>query len=476
MSVRPIWQLLGMVLLLFGLTLHPRAAFAQQEALPSRQSGAHLDPFPPGDTYRLQVIGDWMAENMNYSVVQAFERERQITVAPRFRSLSSLVNVDPDTLLANDLATASIQIAVVMLGINDRRHIRSTVDGRLIRLRTEAWKVEYGRRVDMLLKALRQRGAAIYLIGQPPLAREPAHGDAQLINEIMRDKAFVNGARFIDLMTVLEDDNGEYMQYGPDHLGNRVKLRENDGISLTWQGYRMVAALVETEIRRDLAIALAERDVPLAGSEVEQRRISPNRAAASARSAGTNAGTNAGTGTSITGNMPSSPAPPSTASTGPATAPVYKAETTRRTLRLPLPDGKVETITVELPRPAVSVAALQALKRKETAAPLQPQFDTIAAELTDGSTLSLVVTALPATGSVGGPAAAVSAYQSVWIRGEQLPPRAGRADDFRWPLMDEPPLGAVDGQEGQQTPGRRADAAEPAQSALSGRPADRNTE
>ena len=42
----------------------------------------------------------------------------------------------------------------------------------------------------------------------------------------------------------------------------------------TYAGYRKLALFVEQEIKRDLMQAKNERAIPLAGNEVEQKRVS----------------------------------------------------------------------------------------------------------------------------------------------------------------------------------------------------------
>ena len=43
----------------------------------------------------------------------------------------------------------------------------------------------------------------------------------------------------------------------------------------TYAGNRKLALFVEQEIKRDLTQAKAERAIPLAGNELEQKRIAP---------------------------------------------------------------------------------------------------------------------------------------------------------------------------------------------------------
>ncbi len=92
----------------------------------------------------------------------------------------------------------------------------------------------------------------MYWIGLPILRRAEANDDAQLINDIVREKAYLNGIKFIDIQSQFADEAGNYAAYGPDLTGKSRLLRESDGILFTPAGYRKLAHFVEQEIKRDL--------------------------------------------------------------------------------------------------------------------------------------------------------------------------------------------------------------------------------
>ena len=117
-----------------------------------------------------------------------------------------------------------------------------------------------------------------------------------------------------------------------------------------------------------------------------------------------------------------------------------KAEPGRVTLRLPGANGRDETTTVELVRPAISAAVIALLTRKETVESVQQPFEMLADDVGDGVSVSTMVIAL---GDAGGGrrrgSAGVSNYTAVWVKGERLPPKPGRADDFSWPRPEALP-------------------------------------
>ena len=166
----------------------------------------------------------------------------------------------------------AFHIVVVMIGLADRNHIRTSPRDRAL-WGTDDWRNEYGRRVDRFIKTLKRRGAAVYWVGQPAMRRPELNEAAQTMNDIAREKTYLNGTKFIDIQAHFADEGGNYAPYGPDITGKQRLLREADGVLFTYFGYRKLAHFVEQEIKRDLLQAKNERAIPLAGSEVEQKRV-----------------------------------------------------------------------------------------------------------------------------------------------------------------------------------------------------------
>src|ERR671937_513986 len=77
----------------------------------------------------------------------------------------------------------------------------------------------------------------------------------QMINQIIRERAYVNGVKYVDAYEGFVDDIGNFNPYGPDLTGKMRILREPDGVHFTPAGNRKLAHFVEREIRRDLTQA-----------------------------------------------------------------------------------------------------------------------------------------------------------------------------------------------------------------------------
>ncbi len=398
----------------------------------------YITPYPEGDIYKLQAYGDVYAEGLLARLVEALADDTRVQVQRKHRLLGGLIRPDlEDELRLEEASKDTVHIAVVMIGAYDRFNIRGTPRDRFI-LGSEEWRQEYGRRADRVMKTLKKRGAAVYWVGQPIMRRPDVNEQAQTMNDIVREKAYLNGIKYIDITAQFADEAGNYSAYGPDVAGKQALVRDADGVLFTWAGYRKLAHFVDREIRRDLTQARNDRSIPLAGAEVEQKRIAVQRPRPEADTGWK--------GTVAPSKEVKSAGAPKVDANAPAqqqTVPVLdalgeqKADNSRISLKTISPTGREETITIELPRPAIPAAVVQLITRKDTGERASQMGDVLADDIGDGVVVLSSVTAA-ATGPGGG-ARRVSPgqpYYQVWIKGERLPPRPGRADDFMWPRVD----------------------------------------
>jgi hypothetical protein len=272
-----------------------------------------------------------------------------------------------------------------------------------------------------------------------PAVNEPA----QAVNDVVREKAYLNGIKYIDITAHFSDEAGNYTPYGPDIAGKQRIVRDPEGVLFTWVGYRKLAYFVEREIKRDLTQARSERAIPLAGSEAEQKRIAALRPRPSPDTSwrGSLAPTKEAPGKEAGKAAPkagaTAPAPD-----GPAES---RADNGRISLRTVTTAGRDETVTLDLPRPAIPAAVLQLITRRDTGDRPSQMGDALADDVGGGLVVLSSVTPLAGPG-VPRKAMPGQPYYQVWFKGERLPPRPGRSDDFAWPRVDaelpiEPPRG-----------------------------------
>jgi len=406
----------GLAALAF-LLLGSGVALAQQ-GTPVQRS--YINPFPNGDRYRVVVLGDSLGEGLWSGLYRAFQDDPTIEFIQKSKPSTGFSRTDTfdwnnelDQLLKND----SFQIAVVMFGA-EAQPVRSGKEW--LKVGSEGWREIYGQRVETFIKKLRAANIAVYWVGLPVMRSPNQSADAEALNDLFREKAFINGAKFIDTWNGFVDESGRYSAYGPDMTGQVKRLRADDGVHFTARGNVKLAHFVEKDLRRDLNLAKIERNIPLAGTEEEQARVM-GRAV-------------------VPGRSDPEPAPaPATAPAAPGeTAEVVPgdaaAEAAPPPQSPPLQENSVGEVSVV--RPAMDQAMQTAQSLAPQAAPATvPEVELITSELPTGLTAVATLSAVTDFSFNSRPRLPLHQrpYYKVLIRGEQLKPKSGRADDFSWP-------------------------------------------
>lgn len=362
-------------------------------------SRSYITPFPTGNHYKLAVLGDSLGDGIWAGLYRIFKEDSNIEVVRKSRVSTGFTRVDYfdwNAALGDILKTDTVHIAVIMVGANDLQSI--VIDKRWYKPGTDQWRQVYGDRIDRFIKRLKESRVAVYWVGLPIMRGEDHNQGMQVMNEIFREKAFINGVKYIDTWNGFADEFGRYSAYGPDLTGQMRRLRAEDGVHFTMSGYVKLAHFVEREIRRDLRVARAERNIPLAGSEEEQaravRRTRPAPAAGAVRPAESSA---------------------QAASSAPSES---------------LAPTKSVAAGMEIVRPALG----------ETAATIPanyaPPGEVIAHDMSGGLTALATISPMNDSNLLAGSQQlplAQRPYYRVLIRGEQLKSKPGRADDFSWP-------------------------------------------
>jgi uncharacterized protein len=412
---------------LFGVLALLCAAAAPAAAQGEPSGTSYITPFPEGDTYRLQVYGDAFAEGLLGGLIESFAGDGRVQVSAKHRAFNGLARADfAEEVKAEEASRDTFHIAVIMIGFYDRITMRVGQRERLI-VGSDAWREEYGRRVDVLIKTLKRRGMALYWVGQPIMRRFEANDPAQMMNDIVRNKAYLDGIKFIDISAQFADESGNYTAYGPDITGKQRLLRDSDGILFTPAGNRKLAHFVEQEIKRDLATARNERTIPLAGNEAEQKGISALRRPA------------AESDDSWKGTI--TPAKEAAGKKGPAPAvPAesgneQKVDNGRITLKSIAANGREESVTIDILRPAIPSAVISLITRKESSDRPSAMGDVVTDDVGGGLVMLDSIAPVGAAGTRH-MAPSQTPYYHVLVKGERPMPKPGRADDFSWPRVE----------------------------------------
>ena len=432
-----------------GLASLPRA-FAQQDGPRGGLAANFLNPFPENDTWRGLVVGDYLAEGLLVGLLDAMATESRLQLQRRHRPMTTLTReTDDDIKALEDLVTKEkIHIVVMMLGMGDRGGIRLP-NGRRLPVGQGDWRTQYSSRADRVVRMLRRKGIAVYWAGLPIMRRPDWSEDIETVNEVIRERALSNGARYIDAYKESADENGQFSDRGPDLAGKVVRLRDPEGYDFTPAGYRKLAFFIERQMKRDMNAAREERAIPLAGNEAEQKRINPDAARNAAAVAGSpqpgSPGKSAADGKDARGA--GSPAARAQLQGGaPATDGLQpggdvKADNVRVSFKSLAIGGREEQVTVEIVRPALSASVIQLMTRRDKGDKPSQLGETLTDTLSNGL---LVMRSVTASRTVGGRASSRTSLtqQPFFValaRGERLPPKPGRADDFRWPREDDLP-------------------------------------
>ena len=424
---------------------------------PESSGGSFVTPFPENDTYRIQVYGDSLAEGMLGGLIEALTGEPRITLQRRHRKLAAVFgkeSEDETPAIEAELGREPPHIAVVMLNPTSGFPWRQPYDRRKFPPGTEAWKDEfdrrrdewkvlYGARLDRINRAFRRRNIAVYWVGLPILRRQESTDDAQIINELVRERATFNGMKYVDVLASFADEGGAYNAYGPDLAGKSRQLRETDGVHFTQPGYRKLAHFIERELKRDITQARSDRNIPLAGAETEQRRIRPIKPATPATPVAAGPGARPGTAPGLPGlksDRPGAPSRPAAPAVEGAAGDI-KADNARITLKAATAPGRDDAVTLDILRPAIPANVVQLVTRRESVEKASQVGDSILTEIAGG--LMVVSSVTAATETAGGDARRAtptnSPYYRALVKGERIEPRSGRADDFPWPRPEALP-------------------------------------
>jgi uncharacterized protein len=241
---------------------------------------------PPADT--VVVVGDSFAEWLAYGLEEVFAETPQIGIVRKIKQDLGLVRDDqrldvPEwTQAIKDLlpATEKPNAIVVMLGVNDRSSLRERLPAAKeapsssggvnpgpagaaaaprqlpsasYEFHTDKWAELYSKRIDDMIAALKTRGVPIIWVGLPAIRGAKSITDMSYLDELYRARADKAGIAYVDIWDGFVDDQGRYVQDGPDFEGQTRRLRTYDGVYFTKAGAEKLGHYVAHDLRRVLS-------------------------------------------------------------------------------------------------------------------------------------------------------------------------------------------------------------------------------
>lgn len=234
--------------------------------------------------YFVGVMGDTFALLLANGLEETFADKPEIGVVKKAKESSGLVRDDfydwPKA--ARDIANGpqKIDVAVIMLGSNDRQPLRDGAKSE--EPLSPRWRELYKARIDAVLAPFREKKIPVVWVGLPVMKNESFSADMGKLNDIYREAVTKDGGVYVDLWEALADEKGQFSAFGPDINGQIVKLRTADGVHLTEAGGLSVAHFVANEIKKlyDGARPAAPEQPTAAAPATDAPATTPAQAAA----------------------------------------------------------------------------------------------------------------------------------------------------------------------------------------------------
>jgi hypothetical protein len=124
----------------------------------------------------------------------------------------------------------------------------------------DRWIELYSKKIEELIAVLKSKGVPVLWVGLPAIRGQKGTADMLFLDSLYREGANKAGITYVDVWEGFVDEDGAFMQKGPDFEGQIRQLRTPDGVYFTKPGARKLAHYVEREITR----LLAARSGPIA--------------------------------------------------------------------------------------------------------------------------------------------------------------------------------------------------------------------
>lgn len=237
-----------------------RSASPPREDRSWRPAAAPKDP----DAKRVYVFGDAFAAGLARGLEAAFANTPTVEIVSKIKAGSGIVRddyYDWQAAITETLASEEVDVAVVMMGSNDRQpFLAGPAVGE--KTRSPKWEETYIERVDRLLNLFFEKSVPLYWVGLPIMQREGYGTDMAFLNEVFKARSQRAGARYVDTWSRFADEDGQYAATGPDVNGRIRRLRNANGIHMTKTGNEKLAFFVEQEVRPAIGSGALSAAIP----------------------------------------------------------------------------------------------------------------------------------------------------------------------------------------------------------------------
>lgn len=228
----------------------PAPAPSAPRAAP-RQSSAPTAPPPPPqvskapDAQRVLVMGDSMAVDLARGMDRFYAENDKVRVIGQGVGSSGFVREDFfnwQAAVEEAIAEDSFDIAVVIIGINDRQALGA--DAPL----TDPWRRAYSARIERFLSTLRAAGKPVVWVELPPMEQSQYGAAMVQISALHRAAVQAAGGEWVETFQRYMSESGGYTSVGPDLNGQIVTMRKSDGMHFSAAGADKLAFYIDRAI------------------------------------------------------------------------------------------------------------------------------------------------------------------------------------------------------------------------------------
>jgi uncharacterized protein len=208
----------------------------------------------PKEAYKIFVFGDSLAGGLMSGMTRSAADDPTLSVDGRFKEDSGLARrefYDWNEAIPRIIESNQVDIAIVMIGVNDAQSIR---DGTLRHVfGTPEWATAYAAVIRKFVGNLKSKGAAVYWVELPGMAQAQYDESIKKITAIHAAEAKALGVKFIEIRKIFAKPDGSYTDSGPDVEGVVQRLRSRDGVHFLRNGNTRLGAIVLDIVRKDIA-------------------------------------------------------------------------------------------------------------------------------------------------------------------------------------------------------------------------------
>ncbi|MEM1199972.1 MAG: DUF459 domain-containing protein [Pseudomonadota bacterium] len=203
--------------------------------------------------YEIFVLGDSIAAGMWAGLRRISQGNRELNFKGRYKEESGFARPDRydwNSAIEKLVTSQNIDIAIVMLGANDRQNFRAASG--TFQFGSDEWLTSYRQTLDKFFGQLKDAGTAVYVAGLPPMAQPAYDRAAKFISNIQREQAEKLGIRYIPVRKAFTNEKDEFVWQGPDITGAVRRLRAKDGIHFYKRGNNKLASIILEVLRKDV--------------------------------------------------------------------------------------------------------------------------------------------------------------------------------------------------------------------------------